>query len=249
MENKNVIQINMKAYKIKRRLTLALGWSLFIASVVGFILAATLFSMWYVWVISGVLVFFAITVAADIEILKLILASVEEGTFSIQEMKKNSNYTKNIIRDHARAMIKAGIFPDAVIRDDIIVSKEAGILLDAVIKDNITTPNTTTQTQKTSIESVVVNEPIQPAQKVDINTATEQELSNLPGVGIALAKRAVQLRKDVGDFASVKDFCKKLELKPHFAVQIENLAFTQSQQSQSQNPQRPKKNTSRVVDI
>ena len=242
MENQNIITINMNAYKIKRKLTTVLGWSLFGASIVGYILASVLINMWFVWVISGILTLLSLVVYADNDILKSILTSVEEGEFSLREIARSSSYTTSIIRDHVRAMIRAGIFPNAVIRDDVLMSKKAGTLLDVVIKDNIITP-------KTSIEPIVVNEPIQPSQQVDINTATEQELSNLPGVGVALAKRAVQLRKQVGGFTSVQDFCKKLELKPHFTVQIENLAFVQSQQSQSQKPQGPKKNTSRVVDI
>lgn len=62
-------------------------------------------------------------------------------------------------------------------------------------------------------------------QKVNLNICSEQDLANLPGVGIALAKRAIEIREQTGGFASVQDFNQRLGLMPHFTVQIENLAF------------------------
>jgi hypothetical protein len=62
-------------------------------------------------------------------------------------------------------------------------------------------------------------------QRLDLNSATEQQLSALPGVSVALAKRAIGIRSQIGGFASVQDFCWRLGLKPQFAVQIENSTF------------------------
>jgi DNA uptake protein ComE-like DNA-binding protein len=67
--------------------------------------------------------------------------------------------------------------------------------------------------------------PQRPAQKIDLNTCSEQQLAGLPGVSVALAKRAIILRAQVSGFSSVQDFCGRLGLAPHFAVQIENLAY------------------------
>jgi competence protein ComEA len=45
-------------------------------------------------------------------------------------------------------------------------------------------------------------------ETVDLNTATEEELQTLPGVGPALAKRIVEFRKEHGDFTRVEDLLK-----------------------------------------
>lgn len=84
-----------------------------------------------------------------------------------------------------------------------------------------------------------------PAQnKLDLNIAAEQQLAALPGVGVVLAKRAVELRTQSG-FASVDDFCARLQLMPHFAVQIQNLAFV----SPPASGQKPLENAGRIIDI
>jgi len=62
-------------------------------------------------------------------------------------------------------------------------------------------------------------------EKIDLNNCTEQHFASLPGVSIALAKQAVLMRSEIGSFSSVKDFCSRLDLMPHFAVQIERLAY------------------------
>lgn len=63
-----------------------------------------------------------------------------------------------------------------------------------------------------------------PPEKTDLNACTEQQLSALPGVSVAMAKRAIEMRKESGGFVSVADFNERLGLAPHFAVQIESLA-------------------------
>ena len=47
--------------------------------------------------------------------------------------------------------------------------------------------------------------PGEPAEKVDINTASEQELSNLPGIGPMLARDIVAHREAFGDFGRLED--------------------------------------------
>lgn len=46
------------------------------------------------------------------------------------------------------------------------------------------------------------------AKPVDLNTATEQELQTLPGIGPALAKRIVEFRQENGEFSRVEDLLK-----------------------------------------
>lgn len=55
---------------------------------------------------------------------------------------------------------------------------------------------------------------------VDLNTCSREELSALPGVGIAGAMRAMSLRQERGGFTSVDEFVDLLDIKPHFAVQL-----------------------------
>ncbi len=41
--------------------------------------------------------------------------------------------------------------------------------------------------------------------KININTATKQELTNIPGVGLVKAGRIIALRKESGKFSSYDD--------------------------------------------
>ncbi|NKB81816.1 MAG: hypothetical protein GKS05_08020 [Nitrospirales bacterium] len=44
--------------------------------------------------------------------------------------------------------------------------------------------------------------------KIDLNTATPQQLQTLKGIGKALAKRIVQFRKEHGPFTTIQDIQK-----------------------------------------
>lgn len=62
------------------------------------------------------------------------------------------------------------------------------------------------------------------SEKTDINTCTEAELRKLPGLSLAQIKAAVEYREKNGFFNSVDDFVSILGIKPHFAVQIFEMA-------------------------
>jgi DNA uptake protein ComE-like DNA-binding protein len=55
---------------------------------------------------------------------------------------------------------------------------------------------------------------------VDINTCSEIELSELPGIGIILAKKVVNLRGDRDTFSSVDEFIQELGVKPHYVEKL-----------------------------
>lgn len=95
----------------------------------------------------------------------------------------------------------------------------------------------------------VFTNPISNQQPIDnpinLNSCSEKQLANLPGVGVALSKKAIKIRNEIGEFTSVDDFNKRLGLKPHFAVQIKNLAYTAPVKRGKSAPQ----NNGRMVDI
>lgn len=79
-------------------------------------------------------------------------------------------------------------------------------------------------TQSTSTESTQENQTND--GKIDINTATQQQLMLLPGVGETIAKRIIEYRTENGEFAAVEDLLmvngigeKKLDqMKPYIKV-------------------------------
>ncbi len=58
---------------------------------------------------------------------------------------------------------------------------------------------------------------------LDVNTASEDKIASLPGIGPILAKRAIKIRESKGGFKSVDNFCSLLELKPHVSKNMESL--------------------------
>jgi DNA uptake protein ComE-like DNA-binding protein len=64
----------------------------------------------------------------------------------------------------------------------------------------------------------------EPAEPVDVNTATVDELATLPGVTRSRARRAVKQRGERGGFASVDDFGEVVGLQPHEIVRLRRAA-------------------------
>ena len=58
---------------------------------------------------------------------------------------------------------------------------------------------------------------------LDVNNASEVELTALPGVSIVMAKKLIKRREEIGGFKSVSDVCMFLKLKPHMQTQLEQL--------------------------
>lgn len=55
---------------------------------------------------------------------------------------------------------------------------------------------------------------------IDINSDSEYQISELPGIGIVLAKKIVSIREKNGMFNSLEELGEKLELKPHIVERI-----------------------------
>ena len=62
-----------------------------------------------------------------------------------------------------------------------------------------------------------------PKELLDVNNASEIELTALPGVSIVMAKKLIKRREEIGGFKTVKDVCSFLNLKPHMQTQLEQL--------------------------
>ncbi|QJC50284.1 helix-hairpin-helix domain-containing protein [Paenibacillus albicereus] len=71
------------------------------------------------------------------------------------------------------------------------------------------------------------------SRTVELNSATEQELAELPGIGLVLAKKAVQERLACGGFQSFEQFCTATGLKPHIVERIRPLVAVQAPASKS----------------
>ena len=56
--------------------------------------------------------------------------------------------------------------------------------------------------------------PLAPGERIDPNTASEEELDRLPGVGPALARRIVEARETGGPFRSVDDLSRVRGIGP-----------------------------------
>lgn len=70
------------------------------------------------------------------------------------------------------------------------------------------------KSQKTSIKS---------KDKLDINNASEIEITALPGISIVMAKRIIKKREEIRGFKSLDDLFLFLKLKPHMQEQLRDL--------------------------
>lgn len=80
---------------------------------------------------------------------------------------------------------------------------------------------------------------------LDINNASEAEITELPGINIVIAKKIVKERTENGAFKNKQDFFERINIKSHFAQKIEGLICIK--EIKVINKQR--KNTERIVDF
>lgn len=81
---------------------------------------------------------------------------------------------------------------------------------------------------------------------VDVNSASEQQIAALPGVGPILAKKAIKFRQSERAFQSVGDFAQVLGLKPHILQQLRARVVANAP---AQTPRAVEKRSGRVVDF
>ena len=64
---------------------------------------------------------------------------------------------------------------------------------------------------------------IKPKEKIDINNASEVEITSLPGISIVLAKKLIKKREEIGGFKNTHEVFVYLKLKPHMENQLRDL--------------------------
>lgn len=86
---------------------------------------------------------------------------------------------------------------------------------------------------------------IKPAVRIDINNATVEELTDLPGISAIMAKKAVKRREDIGGFKSIKEFFDYLKIKPHMQENLLSLLTV----SEMQGYKKVDKSQERSIDL
>jgi len=218
------------ALRKRTGLIIASGCIRFAMSVACFVFANTKiipWSSWIFWTAAFVFLFLSLADAGTKSNTENLFNLIKEGEYLIPNLANKQKRKEEYIKKDIRELIKIGAFPGAVISNDTIILADVEQITDGT-KDNCK----------------MVSVPVL-SQKIDLNTAIEQELSNLPGVSVALAKKAIELRAQTGGFISVQDFNQRLGLMPHFVTQIESIAFV----SPITPPEPPKENKGRVIDI
>lgn len=80
---------------------------------------------------------------------------------------------------------------------------------------------------------------------LDINNASEAEITELPGINIVIAKKIVKERNENGPYSSKKDFFNRINMKANFASRIETLICIKEMNVKVEKH----KNTERIVDF
>ena len=83
------------------------------------------------------------------------------------------------------------------------------------------------------------------SERLDVNNASEVELTALPGVSIVMAKKLVKKREEIGGFKTVDDVCLFLRLKPHMQNQLRTLICV----NKMENSGKIKRNVERSIDL
>lgn len=80
---------------------------------------------------------------------------------------------------------------------------------------------------------------------LDVNNASEAEITELPGINIVIAKKIVKERTENGAFKNKQDFFERINMKSHFAQKIEGLICIRKINVSN----KERRNTERIVDF
>jgi len=82
-------------------------------------------------------------------------------------------------------------------------------------------------------------------EKIDINNASEVEITSLPGISIVLSKKIIKKREELGGFKDVNEFLQFTQLKPHMRAQLRDLVCVNKMKGSG----KIKRNSERSVDL
>lgn len=82
-------------------------------------------------------------------------------------------------------------------------------------------------------------------EALDINQATEEEITNLPGINVILAKKIIEYRDLHSGFKTVDELYKEMKIKPHFQKQLNTLICVKEYQIKDAN----KNENERIIDL
>ena len=74
---------------------------------------------------------------------------------------------------------------------------------------------------------------VQMLNVININEATEAEITGLPGINIIMAKKIIKQRDYIGGFNSINEFISFIKVKPHFEKQLRQMVVVKSIKKQS----------------
>lgn len=88
-----------------------------------------------------------------------------------------------------------------------------------------TTIRETVKETTVSIDPSVKQAEVKPEDKVDVNNASEVELTSLPGISIVMSKKLIKKREEIGGFKSVDDVFLFLHLREHMQEQLKDRIY------------------------
>ena len=97
--------------------------------------------------------------------------------------------------------------------------------------DNIVLPKNTADKVSPQVDAPTYSDNSMPVlkvpelkrEKLDVNNASEVELTSLPGISIVTAKKLIKRREELKGFKFVEDVLSFLNLKPHMENQVKEL--------------------------
>ena len=84
---------------------------------------------------------------------------------------------------------------------------------------------------------------------LNINTATEAELTSLPGVNVVIAKKAVKHIEKTGGFTSIEEFIYKMKIKEIFEEKIKEMAYVDVNAIENPSHQKPQNEQNQIPQI
>ncbi len=81
--------------------------------------------------------------------------------------------------------------------------------------------------------------------KVNINSASEEEIAKLPGISVIIAKKIIQYRQLNNGFKTQEEFFEKMNIKPHFQKTLSPMIIIKEAKKKKNKPQ----NDERIIDF